>query len=457
MNMKTKILSLMVVIGLIIMVSGCNWIDSNINVDPTAPNTAPYSSILPTTQVGMAYVFGGDYYRFTSLFTQHHYGTSRQHQSLYNLNLQESDLDNAWNTMYAGPLMDLNKIIKDAKADGSNYYVGISMIMTAVGLGNTSDLFGDIPYSYAFQGNGNLQPAYDTQEKIYTTIQSLLYEAITYLSKTERGPFVPGTDDLIYGGDVNKWIKAAWSLKARYALHIKDYANALDFAGKGFESSADNMLLYFGSSETQANPFYQFMQQRGDISMGVKIMELMGNFKDPRIMSYTSQDSLYDTSVLPDGFYTKIDAPVPFMTYAELKFIQAECYLHNGTRDLAYKAYEDGIKANIMFYGLDAQTADDYFANTDVGVGESNLTLENIINQKYIALYEQMETWTDWRRTGFPTLALPTGAVIQNIVRRMIYPQSERLYNGANLKQADGYTETTQDFIQSKMWWDRLW
>lgn len=455
--MKTKILSLTVVMALIIMVSGCNWIDPNINVDPTAPDEAPYNTILPTTQVGMAYILGGDYDRFTSLFTQHHFGTSRQHQNLYRLSLQESDLDNAWNSMYAGPLMDLNYLIENGKETGSNYYVGISEIMTAVGLGATSDLLGDIPYSEAFQGNANLQPAYDSQEQIYNTIQTLLSDAITYLSNAEAGPFAPGTDDFVYGGDAAKWIKAAWSLKARYALHIKDYANALDYSTKGFTDNSDDMLLYFGENETQANPFYQFMQQRGDISMGVKVMELMGNFKDPRIMPFTSQDSLYDTSLLPDGFYTQANSPIPFMTYAELKFIQAECYLNNGTRDMAYKAYQDGIKASCMFFGLDEQTADDYVASAAVDVGEDNLTLEDVINQKYIALYYQQETWTDWRRTGFPKLELPANAVINNIVRRMIYPQSERLYNGTNLSKADGYTENTQDFIQSKMWWDRLW
>jgi tetratricopeptide (TPR) repeat protein len=455
--MKTKILSLTVVMALIIMVSGCNWIDSNINIDPTAPAEAPYSTILPTTQVGMAYVIGGDYDRFTSLFTQHHFGTSRQHQNMYLYQLQESDLDNAWNTMYAGPLMDLHYLIETGGNNGDVYYSGIGMILTAVGLGTTTDLLGDIPYTEAFQGNDNLQPAFNTQEQIYIAIQELLQKGINFLSNADGGAFIPGTDDFIYGGDVNKWIKAAWSLKARYALHIKDYANALAYSLKGFESNADDMLLVFGTSETQANPFYQFMQQRGDVSMGPVLMELMEQYKDPRIMPFTSQDSVYEVALIPDGFYTQQNSPIPFMTYAELKFIQAECYLHNSNTDLAYKAYQDAIKANILYFGLDETTADDYVASTPVDVGAANLTLTDIIQQKYIALYYQAETWNDWRRTGLPKITIPDGAYVQQVIRRMVYPQSERLYNGANLKNADGYTEVTQDFIISKMWWDRMW
>ncbi len=456
-NMKTKILSLTLIMGLIIMVSGCNWIDSNINIDPTAPADAPFSTILPTTQVGMAYVFGGDFGRYTSLFTQHHFGSDRQHKNMYQFNLLESDIDNAWGTMYGGPMMDLSIIMQKASEGGDNYYNGIAHVMMAVGLGNVTDLLGDIPYSEAFQGNANLQPKYDSQQDIYKTIQALLDKAISLLSSGDAGGFVPGADDLIYGGDVEKWIKAAWSLKARYALHTKDYANALEYSRNGFETNEDNMLLFFGASETQAHPFYQFMQQRGDVSMGVRLMELMNDYKDPRIMTYTSQDSAYDVTLIPDGFYTQPDAPVPFMTLAELRFIQAECLLNIGQNNLAYLAYQAGIKANFLYYGFDEQTADDYIASAPVDVGEDNLSLTDILHQKYIAMYMQQESWTDWRRTGLPKLELPQGAVVNEIVRRMIYPQSERLYNGANLTSVPDYLENKYQFMVSRMWWDKLW
>ena len=455
--MKTKILSLTLIMGLIIMVSGCNWIDSNINIDPTAPADAPYSTILPTTQVGMAYVFGGDFGRYTSLFTQHHFGSDRQHKNMYQFNLLESDIDNAWGTMYGGPLMDLSILIQKTTENGDNHYSGIAHVLMAIGLGNITDLLGDIPYSEAFQGNDNLQPKFDSQQDIYAAIQALLDKGISLLSSNEPGGFVPGPDDLIYGGDVEKWIKAAWSLKARYALHTKDYANALQFSAKGFENPGEDMLLFFGANETQAHPFYQFMQQRGDVSMGVKLMELMDQYKDPRIVTYTSQDSVYEVSLIPDGFYTQPDAPVPFMTVAELRFIQAECLLNTGQNHLAYLAYQAGIKANFLYYGFDEQKADEYIASTPVDVGEDNLTVSDVINQKYIAMYMQQETWTDWRRTGLPKLDLPKGAVVNVVVRRMIYPQSERLYNGTNLEAVPDYNSNKYEFMVSRMWWDRLW
>jgi len=87
-------------------------------------------------------------------------------------------------------------------------------------LGITTDHWGDIPYSDAFKGyESDFTPEYDTQEEIYTTIFTLLSEAVTDLNATES-LFSPDTEDLIYGGDLDKWIKASYALKARFSLHM---------------------------------------------------------------------------------------------------------------------------------------------------------------------------------------------------------------------------------------------
>jgi len=61
-------------------------------------------------------------------------------------------------------------------------------------------------------------PKYDTQEEVYKDIQRLLNEAITELSATES-LFKPGTDDIVYRGNIGHWLKTAQTLKARYLLH----------------------------------------------------------------------------------------------------------------------------------------------------------------------------------------------------------------------------------------------
>jgi hypothetical protein len=68
------------------------------------------------------------------------------------------------------------------------------------------------------------------------------------------------------------------------------------------------------------------------------------------------------------------------------------------------------------------------------------------MNQKYLSSFLQLETWSDWRRTGFPVLVKATGAVTTEIPRRLPYPDDERLYNSANMPT--GLT------ITSRVWWD---
>jgi len=446
--MKNKIIYGLIFIAVLFLSSCKQWIDTSLNVDPTAPQDATLATILPATQIALGYVLGGDYGRLSSMFTQHHKGIARQHLQIYKYNLNESDLDNAWYTMYL-QMNNLSIIMQKAKGS-SPAYQGIAEVLMSLYLGSTSDLLGDIPYSQAFLGNQNLKPKFDTQQSIYNSIQALLDSAIIHLGITTN-LFKPGVDDIIYSGNKAAWIKAANTLKARYYLHVKNYSQALAVLPTGLAGS-DDFQLVFGNSETQANPLYQFMEQRGDISMDDYFMNLMSSFKDPRIVPFTG-DTVYSSSATPGPFYTSANSPVPFITYAEAKFIEAEAQLAGGGSAPAYKAYTDAITASMKYYGIADAVITAYLAQPTVAVGATNLTLQNIIEQKYIALYTQQETWSDYRRTGFPKLTPVSGTQIPS---RFIYPQNERLYNGDNLKNATGYSQAPT-FIFSKIWWNTLW
>lgn len=451
--MKTKLIGLLIIASLIAI--GCNqWIDTNLNVDPTSPEKVPGKTVLPTTQAGIAYVLGGDVNRFTGCWTQHFFGHDRQHAGIYQYIIKEDDLNNAWNTMYAGPMMDLKFLMDWGKENNSPYYSGIAKILMAFSLGMWTDLIGDIPYSQAFMGVDNLKPEYDTQEKIYTTIQSLLDEAITDLQSTSS-VFKPTTDDFMYGGKTVQWIKAAYTLKARYFLHLKKYDEALEALANGFTGNDDDLQLNFTDKETEANPLYQFDQQRNDIRMGPKLMELMNSFNDPRLPFFAQPNDQggYDQTSPLGPFYASINSPVPFITFVEAKFIEAECQLAKGNSGGAYQAYQDAIMASMAKVGVSDADAQTYWGQPTVSVGASNLTLQNIIEQKYIACYYNAETYTDWRRTGYPQLAPVVG---NQIPRRFPYPQSERTYNYNNLMKAAPNSGDI-NFKFEKLWWDKTY
>ena len=110
----------------------------------------------------------------------------------------------------------------------------------------------------------------------------------------------------------------------------------------------------------------------------------------------------------------------------------------------AHAAFVAAVKASLARTGVSDADATAFMAQANVDPGATALTLENIMTQKYVAMYTQCESWTDWRRTGFPALTAVRG---NEVPRRFPYPQSERLYNTRNMPA--GLT------IFSRVWWDK--
>ena len=436
----------------VVMLTACDtWIDPKINVNPYAPETASYDVVLPTVQAGMAYVMGGDFGRYASLLTQHNAGVDRQHLGIYNYTFTEADVNNAWNTMYSGPMLDLQILIDRAAAEGATHYQGIFHILQAYNLVTMTDLWGDIPYSTALRGAANTTPTYDAQSAVYASANGLLDAAIAVLTAPAQG-LKPGADDLVFGGKAANWVKAANALKARMAIHLakKDAqaaGAALTALAGAIASNADDMQFNFGDVETSGNPWYQFNTQRsGDLTFGVKLSAIMNSTNDPRRAAYasaTKAGNYNDTSEM-GPFYSSINSAVPMLTFTEMKFIEAEANIRLGKSAEAHAAYVAAVKASLARTGVSDADATTFMAQAGVDPGAAALTLENIMTQKYVAMYTQCESWSDWRRTGFPTLTAVDGA---EVPRRFPYAQSERLYNTKNMPT--GLT------IFSRVWWDQ--
>src|SRR5690606_26083174 len=88
-----------------------------------------------------------------------------------------------------------------------------------------TDLFGDIPYSEAAKGATDklYTPKYDEQSYIYMDMLKELDEAANAFD-----PALPSFDqaDLIYGGDISKWKKFAYSMMLRLGMRLTKVDNA---------------------------------------------------------------------------------------------------------------------------------------------------------------------------------------------------------------------------------------
>jgi hypothetical protein len=320
--------------------------------------------------------------------------------------------------------------------------------MTAKALGVLTDHFGDIPYSQAFQGADNLKPAFDSQEDIYASIFTLLDDAQADLASPST--ISPGSDDLIHGGDLAAWSAMADALRARYLNHLSKTSL---YSATDVISACDDALnagaystIGFDAALNQ-NPWYQFtvIDRAGYISQFGTMYDMMEASSDPRINLYRSADSL----TLP--VYGAATSALPIVTPYELHFIKAEAQMMNGDATAARSSLEDAIESHMTWLGVDAASIATY-----VGSLSATTDLELIMNEKYVAMFTLTESWTDWRRTGYPALSAPADANLSAIPRRLPYPEGEYLYNADNVPMPLDATPDEKFGATStyRLWWD---
>lgn len=460
---QNMIKSLSLFLLLAVMISGCKkWIDTDMNTNPNNPADVSLALLLPGTQAAIAYTQGGDMTRYSGVWMQHMSGVDRQMFASERYSVLDSDINNLWNTLYGQALMNLQVMITKAQADEAKHYEGVAKVMTAYAMMNIASVWGDVPYSNAWKGGeGVLSATYDSQEQVYAAVNTLLNEAIALFGEANPvGKPAPGAADLVYGGDIAKWTKAAKSLKVRAALHlakkngmgpVRDLINA-----GGLLEEGDDFNFVFGAASNEWNPIYQFDNDRGDLRVGKKIVDMMAATNDPRMAGYFRlHPDATDPNFVGSGpgeanvlasyvgpAYASPASPVHFMTYSEVKFIEAEAFFGTDNAKAA-AAYNDGVKASLAMHGI---TADDWVA-ANAAETAGSISLAKIMDGKYVANFMSLETWTDWRRTGMPALALPSAAVLTETPRRYVYPTDENLYNTANVPA--GQTPT------SRVWWDQ--
>ncbi|MDH3381596.1 MAG: SusD/RagB family nutrient-binding outer membrane lipoprotein [Flavobacteriaceae bacterium] len=451
--------NLVLVLSLLLITTSCSdWIDHDLNIDPDSPGNVPMNLILPAVQQSMGYhLVGNNTVRTNNIWMQQFDGVDRQSFTEARYQLTPADVNNVWNSIYAEMFINLAIIAEKGEAEASPHYVGVSQVLTATTLGISTDLFGDIPYTEAFKGSENiLKPKYDSQQVIYDNIFKLIDDAVVNLNSTNNALSVKG--DVIYAGNVAKWKKAANSVKARHLLQLSKkngnaaYTAALAAVANGFTSNADDMQVPWETANK--NPINQFMTQRTDIRMASTFINMLASKSDPRLPFFAAKDANgnYTGSVpgsqnglasKPGTYSAAENSPSVLMTYAELKFIQAECLLMKTPSDPvgAQAAYEAAVAASVLKVTGNANTT--WLTANIIG---DPVTLKKIIEQKYIAGYSTNQPYADYRRTGFPTLTIATGAVTSAIPTRFPYAQDELDYNTANVPSVQ---------ITDKVWWNQ--
>ena len=293
--------------------------------------------------------------------TQHIDGVSRQFAVIQDYGMTGTDVNTMWGNIYAGLLQDIREL--QGLTPDDTYYLGIAQALEAYAVLMTTDLFGDIPYSQALQGAENLQPTFDSQESIYSAVQTLLDNAIANFA-TNGGGLLPGSDDLIYGGDAAMWTKFCHTLKARAYLHLggvnaSNYASALSSLANGLSSSADDAQVPFGTNANENSPWYQYNEQRTDCEVGDSYVALLD--------SNDARASILGASLTTAHPLFTSDHPQTLLSYTEVKFIEAECRMQTqGATAATNTAYLDAIYGSFAGLGLDSAAYNTYVAQASV-------------------------------------------------------------------------------------------
>ena len=374
--------------------------------------------------------------------------------------------DGFWNTYYVGVLKQFKTAQAIAAQNAAYGNIFQTMrIFTAMCTAQLTDLFGDMPYTQAALGNSKAE--YDTQKSIYTDIFKELSEAVEKLKADKSNATMitfKQKQDLIYDGDLEKWIKLGNSLRLRYAMRLayvdpemaKKEAMAALAGGGMLDSNADNAGVFISGQGVTGWPLHQ-ISGWGEVCIS-KTMERMlkqtSSVMDPRTalwFGHTEKSTVENPEYtgIPNGvpvdklaqypkdmrsnvwglqtaptWNSKGDSKFPYniakrqkvMDYAEVCFLKAEMALRGWAKSINAKSmYLAGIQASFdnertnVDPSLYSTKNDETYKNSGSVAWETQSSLEGhleqIMTQKWLALYPNgVEAWTEFRRTGYPKL-----------------------------------------------------
>ena len=284
------------------LATGCTKNFDNINTDPTKASPANFDPnyFLSTSQ--WTYVDGITGYNGAILFQSgwaqviastssgaaNYYSNADKYVPSSNTN---DYLGRAWERGYRAAGF-ANEIVKITNGNADLVNVNAAaMVMKVLELSYVTDIYGDIPYSQAFQGaTGNSLPVYDKQQDVYNT---MLTELETAAAKFDAAKAKPTADIFNYAGDVAKWKKFTYSLMLRLAMRLTkaDLAKAKTYAEKAatgglFAGIADNASVLPNNANGYTNQNARSLRTVEDfyaVRWSDKLINFLKSTNDPRL------------------------------------------------------------------------------------------------------------------------------------------------------------------------------
>lgn len=282
-----RVLPVLLTLGL----GSCNdYLD--VNQNPNAPETARVDIRLPalitefihSTYYGENALWGDEW---TQQFSYNR--DTRGYSEIHRYELSETDAASSWDYYYSRPGNAAYTMVQDASSDADIYYRGLGRLFYAWTFQVITDMWGPVPFSDAFKPEIR-EPKYDAQKIVYEGILASLDSAVVDLSSpTGR---LPTTNDLLFGGDMAKWVKLAHFLQARANLRIA-YAPGEDKVARAtaaltaltgaLASNADDADFIYPGGNNARNPNWMFQDQQNLFVGSEYMIEKLKSRSDPRL------------------------------------------------------------------------------------------------------------------------------------------------------------------------------
>ncbi len=363
----------------------------------------------------------------------------------------------AFNPMYTDVMPQLQAILTNTDSLSAEH--ALAEVWWVFTFHRVTDYWGPIPYFKA--GTTATSVPYDPQDKIYDDFFKRLSAAVAVLKK-QTGNSAFGSFDLIYGGNVSKWIKFASTLRLRLAMRISavDPARARTegeaaIADGVLTTSPDDDALVQRSTKGSDGNGLSVMSDWNEFRMSASMASVLNGYQDPRLPAYflpAANSGTYRglrngltanqlgqspansaganshvgprwaSTTFPGGLSTYLSTSQNVMATAESYFLRAEGSLlgWNVGGLTAQQLYEGGIKASMNQWGITDATVINNYINglaTPVAPGDylnsppmttipvkfsivPSVQKEQIATQKWLSLFpDGMEAWADYRRS----------------------------------------------------------
>lgn len=346
---------------------------------------------------------------FASLWTERWFGDKYNHDTM---NFWGRLFDQGYTT-YLKEIEQIISLVKD-NPEQSNFYA-LARIWRVFGYHRITDIHGDIPYFQAGKGylEGIYKVEYDPQSVIYADMLKELEEAALLLDPAKPSF---GTSDFIYGGDVVKWKRFAYSMMLRLGMRLTKVDPAMAetwvkkaIAGGVMQGNEDIAFLEHTSEDNRLNHnstnAFIWLHEMNPSSEGVMVSKLSQTFinelkahSDPRLPIFSTlwqgnaDPSLIDQTTdpaiqkgLPNGYdettiktiipnwdnqllkeYSEInrwtigsvEAPTIFQSYSEVELLLAEAAIRGWYASDPVAHYENGIIAHMEMIGMNPGNSD---------------------------------------------------------------------------------------------------